>query len=164
MKRTLVLAGAFCLCGLLVGCGTDSREGLIEDTINMVQQAATDVGNIKSRVNEAIKKADEKRTKLDLTDAGKAADQLKKLGEEAQKIKRRIELDRASVTEEDKANYADKKKERLASAFSDLLKQRNELNKALTNAEAINQAAKDAVEKLRERIRDAESPFEALAR
>jgi two-component SAPR family response regulator len=164
MKRFLVLACTFLVCGSLVGCGTDSREGLIEDTINMVQQAAADVGNIKSRVNDAIKKADEKGTKLDLTEAGKAADQLKKLGEEAQKIKRRIELDRASITDEDRENYAKAKRERLESAFDDLVKKRNDLNKSLAKAEQINQAAKIAVEQLRERIRDAESPFEALAR
>src|SRR5450755_364278 len=110
MKRLLVLACTFLLCGFLAGCSTDSREGLIEDTINMVAEAANDVSNIKSRVNDAIKKADEKGTKLDLTEAGKAADQLKKLGEEAQKIKRRIELDRASITDEDRANYAEKKR------------------------------------------------------
>ena len=133
MKRILVLGSTFLLCGLFIGCGTDSREGLIDDTINMIQQAATDVGNIKSRVNEAIKKSEEKQTKLDLSDAMKAADQLKKIGETAQTIKRR-------------------------------LKQKTELNKSLTKAEEINTAAKESVEKLREKIRDAESPFESLAR
>jgi chromosome segregation ATPase len=164
MKRSLVLAGAFLLFGCLFGCGADSRIGLIDDTINLVQQAAADVGNIKSKVNEAIKKAEEKGTKLDLTDAGKVADQLKKLGETAQKIKRNIELDRASITDEDKVNYVEKRKGQLESAFADLLKQRNDLNKSLAKAEQINQAAKKAVEDLRDKMRDAESPFEALAR
>ena len=165
MKRLPVLVCTFFLCGFLVGCGTDSKEGLIEDTINMVQQAANDVGNIKSRVNEAIKKVDEKGSKLDLADAGKAADQLKKLGEEAQKIKRRIELDRASITDEDRQTYADNKRGKLASVFGDLIKERNDLNKALDKAEKSNiPNAKKAVNDLREKIRDAESPFESLAR
>ena len=164
MKRFPVLVCTFLVCGILVGCGADSKEGLIEDTVNMVQEAANHVSTIKSKINEAVKKSEEKGTKLDLTDAGKAADQLKKHGEESQKLKRRIELQRGSVSDAEKKEYAENKRSRLQSAFEDLVKKRDELNKVLAKAETINQAAKKAVEDLRDKIRDAESPFESLAR
>ena len=165
MKRFLVLGSAFLLCGMLIGCGTDSREGLIDDTIGMIETAATDVGNIKTRVNEAVKRVqDGKDPKLDLDLAMKAADQLKKIGEESQKIKRRIEQERATITEEERKTYTEKKRERLSAAFGTLQKRHTELNKALADAEQLSASAKTEVEKLREKFRDAQSPFESLAR
>src|SRR5437879_4865408 len=135
MKRILAPVGAFLLSILLVGCGTDSREGLIEDTARMIGQAATEIRNIDKRVNDAVAKSSEKGTKLDLTDAMKAADQLKKAGEEAQKIKRRIDIDRGTVTEEDKEKYSKTSAEKLQPEFEELLKRRNELNASLQKAE-----------------------------
>jgi len=166
MKRVLVLGSTFLMCGILIGCSSDSREGLIDDTITMIETAATDVGNIKSRVVDAVKKVnDGTEQKLNLNEALKAADQLKKFGEESQKIKRRIEQERAPLTEEERKSYVEKKRDKLKSAFDILLKRHVELNKALADAEQINHpSAKIEVEKLRDRFRDALSPFESLAR
>ena len=83
---------------------------MISDTISLLDLAATDVGNITTKVNDAVKKVEDgKSTKLDLTDANKATEQLKKTGEKTQEIKRRIEQARSSVTDDErKANVARK--------------------------------------------------------
>ena len=40
MKRLLLVGGVLSLCLMLAGCGDESREGLISDTIGMMNQAA----------------------------------------------------------------------------------------------------------------------------
>ena len=81
MKRLLQAAGILSVSIVLAGCGSDSREGLIDDTVGMMNQAATEMGNIKKRVNEAVDKVKNGTSnKLDLAEAMKAADELKKSG------------------------------------------------------------------------------------
>ena len=161
MKRFLVLGCTF----LLVGCGSDSREGLIDDAVGMINSATREVGTIKTNVNKAVEEVQSgKEPKLDLSNAMKSADQLKKIGEEAQKIKRRIEQERATITEEEKEMYFTKKRDDLRRESEALLKKHAELNKALNEAEQLSSSAKAEVEKLREKLTEAQSPFVALTR
>ena len=163
MKRFLVLSGALLFSGLLVGCGSDSRVGLVKDTTNMVETAASNVGNIKTRVDEAVKEASGGK-KLNLSEAIEATKELKVTGERAQEIRRKIEKVRASITDEDKKSYAQSEKSKLTTAFEDLSNQKNQLRVALANAEKLPGNAKIEVKALREKIIEAESPFEALSR
>ena len=64
MKRLLQVGGVLSFCLILAGCGDDSREGLISDTVGMMNQAATEMGNIQKRVNEAVKKFEDGKTPL----------------------------------------------------------------------------------------------------
>jgi hypothetical protein len=160
MKRILPLYAAFLTCGMLTGCGSDTYEGLISETIQHIKLAGTDVGNIKSRVKEATDRVQEGK-KLDLSDAIAATKQLKIDGEKTQDIKRRIELIKANVTDDVRKANAEAFKDELNKVFSSLLKQREELREALAVAERID-AQKTA--ELRSKIVEAEGPFEALSR
>jgi 3-methyladenine DNA glycosylase/8-oxoguanine DNA glycosylase len=162
VKRFLILASALFFCGMLAGCGADSQEGLITDTIGLIDLAATEVGNIQSRVNDAVKKKEEGKTEtLDLTDATKAAEKLKKTGEEAQTVKARIERARQSITPEQQKAYAEKNRADLSAVVKRLLDKDVELRKALDNAAKIDAPA---VEALRKKIVEAQGQFESIAR
>src|SRR4051812_28969978 len=114
MYRLFLIGVTLSLCGLLTGCGGDSYEGLISDTISQIDLAANDVANIRDQVNKAVKKFDEGTAKkLDLSLAGKAAEQLKKTGVDAQIIKRRIEQVRTRVTDDERKTYAKNKRDEL---------------------------------------------------
>jgi hypothetical protein len=163
MARLLFFFGAFALCALLAGCGSDTHEGLVRDTIQMIGRAANEVGNIKTRVDEAVKRAEDGK-KLDLADAVEATTKLKQEGEKAQEIGRRIAKVRAQITDEDRKINAANYKPKLNTAFAELLKQKEELRAALAKAESLGPNAKSEVKLLREKIVEAESPFEALSR
>ena len=166
MKRSFILGAALLSCSLLAGCSSETHEGLISDTITLIEQAGSDVSTIKNQVNDAVKKLEDGKAKtLELKDAVKAADALKKTGEKAQEIKRRIEYAREKVTDEERKIYANHQKSRLNDAFKNLLKLREELRKSLDAAEKTSgENYKTAVNDLRKKIEDAQSPFESLSR
>jgi two-component SAPR family response regulator len=144
----------------MTGCGPETREGLLADAIARMDTAATEVGIITAKVNEAIKEA-EKGKKLDLTDAAKAAEKLKETGIKIVEVKQRIDMARGTITEEEQREYAEKQKVSLNRAFKKLLEEKEGLRKALAVAETHD---KLRVDELRKKITDAESPFEAHAR
>jgi hypothetical protein len=166
MKRLVQAGGVLGVCIVLAGCGSDSREGLISDTITMMNQAATEVGLIQKAVGTAVKEVEGgKSNKLNLAAAMKAADKLKETGDKTLEIKARIEMVKAQITDEDRKTYADNKREEINAAFKDLLAKQVALDKTLAEAEKLNVSnAKEAVQKLREKYVVAKSPFEALAR
>ncbi|MSQ95945.1 MAG: hypothetical protein EXR98_15515 [Gemmataceae bacterium] len=160
MKRLLMFGGFVAFCLSLVGCGGDTNERLITDTIARMGLAATEVGNIKARVDDAIVKAKEGKV-LDLADAIEATVKLKETGKDLQKLKQRIEELRSQVTKEDQKIFAENQKTKLNAAFRALLDNREDLRKVLLEAETYN---KTEVAKLREKITDAEGPFTSLSR
>ena len=166
MKRALVIGSAMLLCLGLVGCGDESNEGRITETINMMGSAASEIGNIRSRVKDAADKArNDPTAKLDLTAAIDATKNLKNLSEEAMKIKRNIEKSRAKITEKEKETYySDEQKGLINSKFKELLDAQVALQRQLADAESISANAKVEVDKLREKIQIAQSPFESIAR
>ncbi len=168
MKRFLSAAGMILLSVILIGCGHDTREGLIQDTIGMMNSASTQVKNITDRVKEATDRfaADSKKG-LDLSDAVKAADELKKTGNKAQEIKRAIDMYRTKITAEDQRVNAEKQKQsgELSGAFKKLVDRKNDLREALAVAEKMEGGKEKAkVDALREKIVEAEGPYESLTR
>lgn len=168
MKRVL-FASAACLFSLgLVGCTSDSHEGLVSETIEMLDNATTAIKNITKQVETAVETAEKNNQKLDLSKAMAETKKLKKTGEDAQFLKKRIEEQRAQITDENRKAYAEKKKAALNDAFKALLRQKDDLRKALANAENRDGQFKDQfkaqVKELRERLVEAEGPFEALSR
>jgi predicted nucleic acid-binding Zn-ribbon protein len=163
MKRLLVFFGAFVLCSLFAGCGSDTQEGLVSDTIQMIGLAANEVANIKTHVEGAVKRHEDGK-KFDLADAIEATTKLKEAGDQAQKIGRSIAKVRAQITDEERKINVQKHKGKLNAAFAELLKQKEELRAALAKAESLGPNAKSEVKLLREKIVEAESPFEALSR
>jgi type II secretory pathway component PulF len=162
MKRILIAFAILLPCFFLVGCGSDSRAGYIKDTIGLIDGATDKIKVITTKVTDAVKKAEGK--KIDLTEAMEATDGLKKVGAEAQELKRRIDKVRLQVTDEDRKKYANEEKDNLSQAFVSLLKARSELKLELAKAEEANPNNKLVVKELRAKIEDAESPFEAIAR
>jgi hypothetical protein len=67
-------------------------------------------------------------------------------------------------TDEEKKEFAERHRGRINNAYSDLLKAKKDLNDELQKAEAIDADARKKVEELRTKIREAEGPFETLAR
>ena len=166
MMRCVLVGCTLVLCGMLVGCGGESHEGLINSTIQAMDDAGSKIKIIKDRVSDAIKMVEEKEsTKLDLVEATKATEGLKKAGEEFQKLKRRVEQVRGSITDKDRETYAANQKPNLNNAFKSLVDQREQLRKTLEQAEEMkNGAYKGQVLDLRKKIVEAEGAFEALAR
>ena len=160
MKRLLIPALTFLLCGMLIGCGEETREGLVVQTIKHMESAAENVGTITTKVNEATEDA-KKGKPFKLDEAAKAADKLKETGQKIVEIKQRIDLVRSSITDEEKKTYAENQKRDLNKAFQTLVKRKDDLRVALAAAETID---KLKVDELRKKIADAESPFEAQAR
>ena len=164
MKRILAFCGTVALCTLLSGCGSDTHEGLVSATVNLMNQAGSEVNVIKGKVTDAIAKANDGK-KLDLSEAVEATKKLKETGEESQKLKRRIEQIRGQVTDADREANVKKHRAKLADAFAGLKKERDELNAALQEAERLTATnARTDVKNLREKITEAEAPFEALSR
>lgn len=167
MKRLLSVAAILSFCFVLAGCSTDTREGLIDDTVGIMNQAATEMGNVQKRVSEAVKNyEDGKAAKLDLTDAMKATEKLKETGGKTLEIKARIDIAKSQgITDQEKVTYAENKQQSLNTAFKNLLTEQDKLRKALVTAEKCGAPnAAQAVEELRKKISEAESPYEAIAR
>lgn len=163
MKRFVFFACAFFACNLLTGCSSDTYEGLVQQTIQNMGTATTNMSTITAEVKKATEEA-RKGKKFDLTAAMKAADKLKETGQETVAIKQRIDYIKARVTDDEKKEYAATHKNDLNTAFTKLLTEKQALRKALADAETVDGTAKRKVEDLRKRIEEAESPFEAQSR
>lgn len=162
MKRFRLLGCGIMLCGMLVGCGSETRESLVTATIQSTEFAATDVESITTQVKKATEDVEKgTKTKLDLTEAAKAADQLKARGTKIVEIRQAIDRVRSTITEEEKKSYAENQKAKITKAMETLNERRTELRKALAAAE---KHGKVQVDELRKKIVEAEGPFEAQAR
>jgi hypothetical protein len=157
-----MFACVFLSCNLLTGCGADTHEGLVQETIQQMRAAGTEVSIITAKVRDATDEAKKaNKSKLDLTAAGKAADKLKETGTRIVLLKQRIDYVKSKITPEEREEYAKNNKSNLNDAFKKLLQEKEDLRKALADAEAID---KDRTDELRKKIVEAESPFEAQAR
>jgi hypothetical protein len=164
MKRLPVLLSGLLVC-VLFGCGSESYEDLIKDTIKQINFAAVDIGSIRTKVQDAIKRTEGGKP-LDLKEAVEATKNLKKTGEATQLLKRRIEQIRANVDDSQKKANAESQRGSLNAALTDLLKQKSDLDATLAEAERLPNVpnAKQAVKDFREKLVEALSPFEALSR
>jgi len=158
MKRLSMLIVPLFLLGLLAGCETETRAGLVVETITRINLASSEVGIIATKVKEATDKSTKENKKLDLSDASKAADKLKETASKIVEIKQRIDLVKATITEDEKKAYAKDQQENLNKAFKKLLDTQAELRDALAAAEVIDKAK---TEELRKKIVEAIGPFEA---
>lgn len=162
MKRTLALLVPVVFSLFLTGCGDNSRSDAINGVLTMMDTAASDVKSIRTKVEDAVKKADNDPAKLDLAEAAKAAEKLEsETGKFAQMRKREIEMARANIDDKEKQELADQYRDRINGAFKTLVTERDKLKAALQSAEGVN---KEKTNELREKIRRAEAPFESLTR
>jgi hypothetical protein len=165
MKRSLVLLGTLVLCGSLAGCATDPRDDAINSIVQLMNDSASEVTSISKKVQEAVDKHQKENVPLDFSEAIKATKNLEKFGKEAQDRKAKIiDLIKTPETDEQKKDYAERFAGPINGAFSSLVKAKTTLNETLTKAEAISEDAKAKVQELRTKIREAEGPFETIAR
>ena len=164
MKRFLVLLGTSLFGLALTGCASDPRGDAVNNVVGLMEGAAGDIGTITKEVDKALKKHKDESAAFDLNDAIKATKKLEERGREVQKAKTE-QVDRLKpATDDEKVELATRFKSRLNNAFANLVKEKTELNKALTKAEDLGADAKEKVEDLRAKIREAEGPFDALNR
>jgi hypothetical protein len=159
---SLVRCGLF--IGLLgiVGCGSDPREALINSTIEYLKQAANDVTTIKERVDEAVKKQENKKLNAkELKEAYSAIDSLKEVPKKLQIAKQRIESVSGSTTAEQREALRQQFQQKLSSAMARIEEERLALEKSITAAEAVDA---DSVKELRSKLTEAEGSFVILAR
>jgi hypothetical protein len=161
MKRIAVLLGIFTLSGLLVGCGNDSRDYLVTQTVGLMKEASSATTGITDSVTKAVKKAEGDKNKLDLTEAAKATEPLKETGKKLQEMKQRTENLRNNITDAEREQNAEDHRGKIVAALTELTEAKDALQKALKGADDLN---KKKTEELRVKIREAEGPFEAVAR
>ncbi len=160
MKRMLVLCGAVALCGLFAGCASHPQDEAIGAVISRMTEAAGDITNIAEQVDKAVDRHNKDKKPLDLTEADKMTEKLKDTAKKAQELKVK-QIEQVKVGEEERAELVSKYKTPINNAFKGLLEAKTKLNTALQKAEPIDH---DKVEELRTKIREAEGPFETLAR
>jgi hypothetical protein len=160
MRRLLVLSCAVAFCAMLSGCTSDPQGDAIGAVEARMNDAANDIKNIADEVDKAVKKYDKDKGPLDLTEAGKMAEKLKETAKKAQDI-RVTQIEHIKVTDGEKTELEQRFKTRINNAFSALVTAKTELNTALQKAETID---REKTDELRTKIREAEGPFETLAR
>jgi oligoendopeptidase F len=162
MIRSLLLLGTLLLVGLASGCSGDTREDLIANTLNAMDEAAKELDTLAKDVNKAVDKAKgEKSNQLDFTEALKYTDKLALTGKKMQAIKGQLESMRSTITPDEREKNAEEKRGAINSSFKRLQEGRTELEKALKNAEEVN---KSETKKLNDKIKEAIGPFESLSR
>src|SRR5262245_61031685 len=107
MKSGLVLLGAFMLA-LVGGCASDQREGQASTVITLAEGTTGKIVTVRERIEDAIKKLDEKADKLDLTDAMKAAEELTFKGREMQHRAQEIRAIREPITDQERQQYVER--------------------------------------------------------
>jgi len=164
MKRMLVLAGTVMFCGLFSGCSGDPREDAITGVVNLMNAAVGDVNGVKKEVNKAVEKSKKENAPLDLGEAIKLTKGLEDTGKKLHEYKaRRVDTIKAADETEQK-ELADRKRGMIQNAFNELVKAKTDLNQALQEAAGIGDDAREKVDELRSKIREAEAPFETIAR
>jgi hypothetical protein len=162
MTRFIAPSLLFAACLAVAGCGTDPREGYISSAVGYINDAAGQIGTIKDKVSEAIKKAEDKKLNAAaLREANSAIESLRDLGKKMQLVKQRTDAAGASITEEQKEELRKNYQGKIQSALEGLEEERVKLQKTLQEAEAIDP---EGVRDLRNQLTQAEGVFAVLAR
>ncbi len=161
MKRGLSLLVMFVGMMLLAGCGVGGSEDLVAATLDSLSAATSEITNIQLRVNEAVKKSNNQKG-LDLDDALKAVEQLKKVTEEAKVLRVKIDRQKETVTEEQrKKNTTEQVRNRIETEYGQLFDESEKLRAAMAKAAEVDPAATD---NLKKKLNEALAVFELLAR
>jgi outer membrane murein-binding lipoprotein Lpp len=161
MIRSLALVGLLLSC-LLAGCSGETREDLISNTVNAMDEAAKQLDTLAKDVHKALDKAKKDGTnQLDFTDAIKSTEKLAKTGQKMVAIKGQLESIRSTITPEEKEKNAEEKKAAINRSYKSLQDGKAELEKALKEASEVNRAE---TRKLEDKLREAIGPFESLSR
>ena len=160
--RSLTRLCAVLLTLGLVGCAGDPREAKINSVISYLNQSSSDISQIKEKVSDAIKKAENKKLPTkEMKEALSPVESLKTLTKDMQKVKQHIESLAGSTTKEQKDALAEQFRSKLSAAMATLEEERRALEKTIQEAESIDP---DGVKELRAKLTEAEGNFVMLAK
>lgn len=157
-------------CTLLVllgvaGCGGGERDGLINETIALLNRATTVIGNIKNGVVAGMKTAESEKRKIKAEDFESIMKDLipefKDVGTKMQMVKRQIDAHKEGVTEEQRKALAEKFATPTRTATAALQEEQKQLHAVLQRAQSIDA---DAVKDLKQKLTEAQGEFETIAK
>ena len=160
MNRLLVLTVALGMCVTMVGCGSDPREGLVAATIQEVEAAATKVANIRTKIDDAVKKTETGKVP-DFKEVLVEVDGLKKIAKLMQELKAKADVLKDKTTDEERKDLTEKNRVPLNKANERVAEARAKLNETMAAVEAQH---KDALKTVREKLIEADAEFEAISR
>jgi pyruvate/2-oxoacid:ferredoxin oxidoreductase beta subunit len=162
MKKGLVLAAAWMLF-FLSGCGSDQRETLANHALTMLDDTNTKIVAVRERIEDAMKKMDKG---LNLQDAMRACEELKRKGKELQNTYNAIHALRDPVPEEERKQYVERLRERIQSGILKLNDETLLLNSKFRELQETAQdpTSKAAVEELEKKLKEAQGEYDSLAR
>jgi hypothetical protein len=150
------------LVGLLNGCGSDEHSQVINATLQHLDQASSAIAAVVTKTSNAVKAKEEKpNDALNLAEAMEATKELKKVGESLAKVQAAAARIRDKMTPEQRHAAVESNKTRLNEVIKQLRTRQIELNIELDRAAKLDDRE---TEKLRLKIIEAQSGFEALNR
>lgn len=163
MLRAWVRAG-LCVCvASLVGCGSDSRDSIISNQNIQISEAATSAGNIKAKIEEFVKKKENKDEEGAKKELDEAVGEAKKLKEIAQKMQSLSTManSRTPGTPDEKKALLEKHLSRINDTHSELKTAHRAMKRELDEAK---KKYDEALQPLTLALNDAEGEFAAIAR
>lgn len=175
MVRRLPLIGSL-LFIFVAGCGVDNQEKMMQETLVLWEKAGTYVNTIREELDKAIKdcggnqnvflKVDDKTKQVyaALQKAVDTAEDLRKIGKDLAETRQKIDLLKETLTAEQKAENRKRLGGKMNSTVQDLVKTKEDLQKSVNQFEALGDKAREALQPLRVKLREAEGQFESLVR
>lgn len=167
MIRRLARAGVMVCLTALVGCNSDSRDGLIRSTSNQLSEATTSVDGISTKLKDYLKSKEarnEDAAKKDLEEAVTSSKKLKEIARELQTLYRKADSAAPTSDEERKAlreaNQANIKS--FAANVVSLSEKHREMKLAL--AEVTKKYGEEPIRPLLQEIQEADTEFAAITR
>lgn len=161
MTKRMVLVGTLLLA--CAGCAANQRDDLVEHAIGLLSSTTSKVNAVRERIEDAMKKSEKG---LDLTEATRAAEDLKAKGKELQQTSQAIRAMREPISKEEKEQYLERYKPRLEPEAAKLSEATLALNQKFRELEKMAQdpTSKAAVEDLGKKLKEAQGEYEGLAR
>jgi hypothetical protein len=169
MRKLYALLGALLMCAV-VGCGEDTNEKIIADTVSILDGTRSDIEQITKTIGDAVSQAKKDGKPLDLTKIEKATQEtaaFKKKAEALQRYKAETDVIKDVVTPQQREEFAKKYKSQFQEKLQRLDEAQKSLEAALRDAETVaasNAESKDAVGKLRDALKEAQNEFEVLTK
>lgn len=144
----------------LLGCGSDVRESLVSVAVKQINDASSNLGNIKENVEKWEKETKDADKTRHIKTAIEATERLKRNGQTLQEIKQEAaKLEPLSPEEKEELGKTFRKS--LESAVQRLNKEMTSLNESMLRAEKVS---KSGIADLKQKLQVAQSEFEVLTR
>lgn len=129
MRKMIVLAGTFLLLCGVSGCGGESHDTVIKDTIDVLKQTARELKSIREAAKKGKDEAVSKRKKRVLDKAEKSANELRELGTKLQDLNKKALALRDTLSMDERARIGKEWNAKYKEAVEDLNKEWEALEK-----------------------------------